>query len=76
MVKVKRGFETWKRGIGRWKMVARVVFLQNNVRTPQKDNIVQYKPQNLKGISKISLLSQNCNIYQIYNSKEQVITAA
>jgi hypothetical protein len=40
MVKVKRGFETWKRGIGRWKMVAKVVSLQNKVRTPKQDSIV------------------------------------
>jgi hypothetical protein len=70
MVKVKRGFETWKRGLGRQKMVYKVVSLQNKVRTPKQDNIVRYKPQNLRGISEISLLSQNCSIYQIYISNE------
>jgi hypothetical protein len=40
MVKVKRGFETWKRGLGRLEMVSKVVSLQNKVKTPKQDNIV------------------------------------
>jgi hypothetical protein len=76
MVKGRRGFETRKRGLGRWEMVAKVVSLQNNVRTPKQDNMLQYKPQNLRGINKISLLSQNCSIYQIYISNKKVIIAA
>jgi hypothetical protein len=35
MVKVRRGFEAWKRGLRRWNMVSRVVFLQKNARTPK-----------------------------------------
>jgi hypothetical protein len=74
--KVGEIFEAWKRGLGRWEMVSKVVSLQNNVRTPKQDNMLQYKPQNLRGINKISLLSQNCNIYQIYISNKKVITTA
>jgi hypothetical protein len=59
---------------GRW--LSKVVSLQNKVRTPKQDNMLQYKPQNLRGINKISLLSQNCSIYQIYISNKKVITAA
>jgi hypothetical protein len=66
MFKVKRGFETWKKGLRRYNMVSKVVSLQNKVITPKQDNIVRYKPQNLRGINEIRLLSHNCNIYQIY----------
>jgi hypothetical protein len=76
MVKGRRGFEARERGLGRWEMVVKVVSLQNNVRTPKQDNMLSYKPQNLRGISKISWLSQNCSIYQIYISNKKVITAA
>jgi hypothetical protein len=58
MVKVKRGFETQKRGLGMWKMVAKVVSLENKVRTLKHDNIVRYKLQNLRGINEKCLLSQ------------------
>jgi hypothetical protein len=34
-----RGFDTWKRGLGVWNVVAKVVSLQNKVRTPKQDNI-------------------------------------
>ena len=66
MVKGKRGFEAQERGLGRWEMILKVVSLQSNVRTPKQDNIVRYKPQNLRGIGEISLLSYNYIIYHMY----------
>jgi hypothetical protein len=49
---------------------------KKQVRTPKNDNIVQYKPQNVRGIRKILFLYHKCNIYLIFNSQEQVITTA
>jgi hypothetical protein len=70
MVKGSRGFEARERGLGRWEMVVKVVSP-----TPKQDNMLQYKPQNLRGINKISFVSQNYNIYKIYISNKKVITA-
>jgi hypothetical protein len=51
-------------------MIAKVISLQNNVRTPKQDDILQYKPQNLRGINKISLLSRTAAYISFISDNE------